>query len=220
MVQDIISKEIYLKPLLARYPHTTYERGERIVRPNDLTATIIFVKSGYVKIYRTSTNGKETTINIINSASYNALSFGLSTFIKKYSVSALTETEVISIPRKDFLAFLDKNPEAYLELLTSLLRSLESMYGQIEILKDGNAHIKIASIIYYLCKETGSKDKKSVKLGFRITHQMIANLTGLTRETVTVQLNKLKAKQYIEYEDNILKIKNVGELEKLIKTER
>jgi CRP/FNR family transcriptional regulator, cyclic AMP receptor protein len=217
MVQDIISKEIYLKPFFARYPHTTYERGERILRPNNLTATIIFVKSGYVKIYRTSKEGKEITINIINSALYNILFFGISTYIKRYSVSALTETEVITIPKKDFFTFLSKNPEAYTELLPSLLRNLENMYGQIDILKNGNAYNKIASTIYYLGKETGDKNKKSVKLGFRITHQMIANLTGLTRETVTVQLNKLKAKQYIDYEENVLKINDVDNLENLIK---
>jgi CRP/FNR family cyclic AMP-dependent transcriptional regulator len=220
MVQDIISKEIYLKPFFKRYPITTYERGEKILRPNGEGTTIIFVKSGYVKIYRVAKDGKEIIINIINAALYNVLFFGISTYIRKYSVSALTEVDVITVPKKDFLTFLEKNPAAYTELIPSLLRSLENVYGQIEILKSGNAPYKIASIIYYLSKKTGIKDKKSLKLGFRITHQMIANLTGLTRETVTVQLNKLKTKHYIEYEDNILKIKDVDDLENLIKTER
>lgn len=208
-----------IQTFFTNFAHIKYERGERIIRPNELTSYVILMKSGIIKIYKTSKDTKETIINIINAASYKELIFGIDTYIKPYTVSALTEVEVIRAPREEFTDFLSNHPTEYKDLLHQLSRCLEIVYRQMEILKSGNAFYKIASIIYYLGEETGTVDKKSIKLGFRITHQMIANLTGLTRETVTVQLNKLRAKNYITYEENILKIKNIDALAKLIERE-
>ena len=148
-----------------------------------------------------------------------SIQWARNSYIKPYTISALTEVEVIRAPKEEFQKFLHDHTEGNIELVHQVSRCLEVVYAQMEILKSGNAYHKIASIVHYLGKETGTKDKKSIKLGFRITHQMIANITGLTRETVTVQLNKMKAKQYIEYEENILKITNIDNLEKLIKDE-
>lgn len=209
-----------IQPFFIRFSHIKYERGEKIIRPNELNSYVILVKSGILKIFKSSKNGRETIINIINAASYDELLFGINTsYIKKYTISALTEVEIIRAPKEEFNNYLQENPREYNGLMQQLSRCLEIVYEQMEILKSGNAYYKIASIIYYLAKETGTTEKKSIKLGFRITHQMIANLTGLTRETVTVQLNKLRTKNYIDYEENILKIKNIDNLSKLLDAE-
>jgi CRP-like cAMP-binding protein len=207
-----------IQTFFIKYTHIRYERGERIIRPNELTSYVIFIKSGIFKIHKEK-NGRETIINILNASSYDGLIFGIKDYIRHYTISALTEVEVVRAPKEEFLTFLQEHPEGYTELSQQLSQCLETVYNQMNILKSGNAYYKIASIVSYLAKETGTTEKKSIKLGFRITHQMIANLTGLTRETVTVQLNKLKAKNYIEYEENMLKIKNLENLAKLIEVE-
>jgi CRP/FNR family cyclic AMP-dependent transcriptional regulator len=219
LMQDKSNQKLDYASFFKQYPVITYGRGERITRPSELSSNVVYVKSGYLKIYHVSKSGKEIIINIINAASYNVLLFGIAPYIRKYSIEALTEVEVVRAPRDVFFTFMDRHPHGYSDLLLPLSRCLESVYSQIELLKSGDAYFKIASAIHNLGKEAGEDKKNYTVIGFRVTHQMIANLTGLTRETVTVQLNKLREKGLIGYEDNVLKINDIAKLTHLLETE-
>lgn len=217
--QTNTTKEISLEDFFKQYPLIKYDRGEKILQQNELANSIIFIKSGFLKIYQVSKSGKEVVINVINAAFYQCLLFGIAPYIKTYSMEALSDVKVYRVPREAFFEFMNEHPQKYDELLLPLSRCLESMYRQCEWLKSGNAYFKIASVLHYFAKETGHTNKKSITIGFRITHQMIANFTGLTRETVTVQLNKLRNEGFIDYEDNILTINNMATLTHLLEIE-
>jgi CRP-like cAMP-binding protein len=65
---------------------------------------------------------------------------------------------------------------------------------QMGHLLSGAAYNKIATILTSLSENDDKYAKKTIE----ITHKMLASLTGLTRETVTLQMIKLDKAKIIE----------------------
>jgi CRP-like cAMP-binding protein len=89
----------------------------------------------------------------------------------------------------------------------SLLNRYISMYigstMHLHALEQLKAREKLLHILQYLVLRFGHEESKNCyKIDLRLTHQDIANLVGLTRETVSTEISKLR-------KDKILTIKDL-----------
>ena len=55
-----------LTTFLESYPAISYNKGDKILRPNEYFDHIYFVKSGYVRIYKVLSTGQEITLSWYN----------------------------------------------------------------------------------------------------------------------------------------------------------
>jgi CRP-like cAMP-binding protein len=88
-------------------------------------------------------------------------------------------------PNQDMLDFLKANPEVGRELMDSVMAAFLDLITNTANLLAGNAYNRVALMV---CSLTN----KTEEVNFGITHKLIASLTGLTRETVTLQMIKLE----------------------------
>ena len=65
-----------------------------------------------------------------------------------------------------------------------------------------SASYRIKTVLLMLSDRHGEKTGKSIMLSIQITHQDIADMTGLTRETVTKIMNEMKEKGAISVLEN------------------
>lgn len=202
-----------------QYPLITYEKEEKIIRPKELSNTVIYIKSGTSKISTFSSNGDEMTISYLNPESYGNIIFGLAPEENPYYIEAFTQVKAWRVSRNEYVEFAMKHPSIYIDLTTSLLRLIQDLYEQIAWLKLGNAYTKIAAAIFYLAKNLGEKEGTAITIPSRVTHQMIANLTGLTRETVSKQVKKLEENNLITHRDTHLIVNDPTKLRAEIETE-
>jgi CRP/FNR family transcriptional regulator len=78
----------------------------------------------------------------------------------------------------------------------------------------GNARIKVTTVILTCAKRFGKKQKNGdLVIQILLTHKNIASLSGLTRETTTLEIEKLKKEKIITYKNRLLVIKNLAKLE-------
>ena len=82
---------------------------------------------------------------------------------------------------------------------------------QIGYLLSGTAYNKIAAILVSLTNNRNN----SGKIDFGITHKMLASLTGLTRETVTLQMIKLDKAKIIQNKSKKVVVLNEERLKKI-----
>jgi len=80
---------------------------------------------------------------------------------------------------------------------------------RMEYLVFGNAYAKVASIIIICAERFGRKRGKKIVIQVPLTHNDIANLVGITRETASLELKKLENKGLIDYERHLLLVKNL-----------
>lgn len=202
-----------LKDFFKNYTTIAFQPGEHVARTWEFRGWVMYLKSGIVKIYSPSKTGREILIGIYNVESNGgSLILGLSSEMKKYQIEAITPVEAIRAPKEAFYTYGHQHPDLYVEVINSLFYMTKDFYEQIDCLKTGNAFRKVSCALYYLSRECGTTVGKRRVIDLKITHQMLANLCGLTRETVVTQIQLLKSKKLIEYDKGVFSVPNMPAL--------
>lgn len=105
---------------------------------------------------------------------------------------AHTHCEVYMLDREDLTTFIDENHEFAKFILDKQVLSYVNSELQVEALEQSRAQLKLLYTFRHLALTYGVELRKDcVKIPIPLTQQELANFTGLTRETVALELNKL-----------------------------
>src|SRR3989304_8080939 len=117
----------------------------------------------------------------------------------------MTLVELTKAPKEELLAFLKANPEILMDLTTRLLVGLNGLLVRIEHLLSKDAYHKVASAVFLAGKRFGRKEGKGkVVVELPLTHQDIADLSYLTRETTSLEMKNLGKKRVVEKRNQII----------------
>ena len=184
-----------------------FSRGEIIFNPGEKGNHFFILKSGKVKIFKTL-KGKDQIIKIFEKPTLfgEAASFTGKNF--PAWAEAIEDSEVLIIPREKFLNLIKEDPEIGMNLLSVMAQRLIHLTNVIESLSLKNALSKVASYILKKYEEAG---KQEVPFSTSIASMEL----GLTKETVSRMVGKLKEMGVIEKTRNRVVIKNVNALKEL-----
>jgi CRP/FNR family cyclic AMP-dependent transcriptional regulator len=132
------------------------------------------------------------------------------------NAETLTEVSTAVISREDFQGLVEKNPSISLHIIRTLITRLIQADRQIKNLALGNSRAKIADILLQLSQEFGGEGDDSSKVGVRLTHQELADLAGLARETTTKLLNEFVKDEAILLKDREIEILDKGKLQQWV----
>jgi CRP-like cAMP-binding protein len=130
-----------------------------------------------------------------------ALTWLLDTTVNSlFYYEAVTDVRVMSMTKDDFQKTLYSSTAHLTAMLQYTNRQYTSMLVRITGLSQSRAIEKISFTFYYLLFRYGLPSKNNMQqLDLKLNHLMIANLTGLTRESTTTNLKVLKEKGIIDY---------------------
>ncbi len=180
------------------------KKNQIIVHKGKKVGFVARVKSGGVGVY-SLLNNREICLPETNIFEQWSAMMVLTGKISQFEIRTITEVELEKIESKAYLESLKNNPTKLIELsknLSELFLDQAKLWSEIV---GASADGKVAAIIL-----------SWVNNKVPLTHKMIANLTGLTRETVTLQMLKLEKMKLIDNESRKVKILNKAGLEKLI----
>lgn len=192
---------------IAKYlPNATTKRLVKkraiLIYQGEIPRQAYVVLSGSFKVYRLSNNGEEQIVCFKTPGDIfpETWIFGR-TSGTLYYYEALEDCEVLTIEKSTFLGLLDKQPELRSAMFEYMVESYTGLVMQISALGQSRAAEKLLLILYYLMFRYG-KEKKSggYLIDLQLTHTVIASLVGLTRETTTTELGRLKRKGVIYYD--------------------
>jgi CRP/FNR family transcriptional regulator len=191
-----------LSTFVRQHPVQSYRKNETIIFQDDQPTAVFFIKSGFIKGYDIDSQGTEQLLWLGSPGDFFPIIWAFSiTPTVEYFVSAFTDAELYAIRRPEFNEFLAKSPEALKELTHQMAIHLNHTYSQLNFLEKGRAEEKVVHSLHYLSERFGGTDNRSVKeIALPITHQDLASLIGVSRETVTLELKKLKDRGYIYYD--------------------
>ena len=196
-----------------KYKIISYGRGEAIIRASDNPQGISFLVKGYVRHYSINRDGQEFTLNIFKPGSYFPVAWAIAQESNHYFYEAMTFVEIRRAPKKDVLLFFKQNPSVIYELTKRLLSGLSGLLVRMEYLLQGNAKQKVCATLYILSKRFGEKNGgKKIVIRLPITHQGIASLAGLSRETTSLEMKKLERDGIIIKENRYIVVNEPGKL--------
>lgn len=197
---------------LEKYSLSKLKRNELLRQPGDALESVYYLKSGYLRFYTICKSGQEVTIYILKPHLLSPLFLSMGKMKSKYYIEAMTTGEAWQVPLKEMIDFITENPEILPEVMSKIGLPFKELLTRIEYLASGNAYTKVASVLLSLIDESTSKKTTEATLDLPATHRVIASLTGLTRETVTLQMLKLKKRGFISGKGRRLVIKNLAKL--------
>lgn len=212
----------YLQVFLERHPVRSFKKKEIIVFQGEAPRHAYVIKSGTVKAYNLSVSGDEKPVGFYQAGGVFPASwvYGKAASATYYYEAFSANVEVYVVDRREFVDFIKKRPELLYQELEKLL--VDQLGGSIRLnaLQHSRASDKLIYTLHYLALSHGKPaGQDKIELTMDMTHQDLANLTGLTRETAATELNKLKKQGVIEYGKNTPYRLNLKRLMKLLNDE-
>jgi CRP/FNR family transcriptional regulator len=169
-----------------------FKKNEVILYEQDTNEFMYIILFGKVRVIQTTEDGKEI---ILATHKSNELFGEISLIDGKTSPATVlaTETSLIAIiSKKDFYSLLIHQSKVLEKMLQILCSRLRESWKRIEILNFKDASQRIKMLFLLLSHDNGQKTPEGVVLNIKLTHQNMADMVGLTRETVTRVIDKFR----------------------------
>ncbi len=189
-----------------------YKKNEIIFMEGEPSEAVFFIKKGKVKISKNAPDGKEHIIHIMGNGDVFAEACLFGDVPYPASAEAVDDTDIIMIKNKEFLELLETIPQVAIEIIRVMSGRLIMVSRQIENLALKDAYGKAASLIMQMLRSQGNAIKNGEVLITNLSRQEMANMVGLTRETFTRALSKLKQDGAIEIDRENIKIVDADKL--------
>lgn len=193
-----------------------FKKGATIYLLDDPSEHVYLLKEGTIKISRLGQDGQEMILDIIAPGEI----FGEMSLLGEDSRSTMAQAAedslICSIGKGDFFSFFSAHNDLAFKVLKLVGLKRVEIETRLEELAYCSVSERIASLLNRMAKRHGVKENGGIKIRPRLTHRDIAFLVGASRETVTDQLNQLKAQGLIDTSFMSITISKPEELERLV----
>lgn len=190
-----------------------FQPKEILIRADEQPQGVFYLTEGMVKMYAISSQGEELVINIFKPVSFFPMDWVLNDSLTHYYFEAVSQVTVWKAPKEEFLRFIKKEPEVLLDLTKRIYLGLAGYYSRMEYLMSGNARSRLITEILIYVRRFGKKEGNGVSIDVKLTEKDLASQSGMTRETVSREIGKLKEKGILTYQKNTLIVKDLYRLE-------
>jgi CRP-like cAMP-binding protein len=206
-----------IEEFFSHYTLLRYDKGERILRENETPAGIFFIQKGIVREYLISEEGNELSTILRPEGNLFPLRWAINNQPNIYNYQTMNKVELWRAPRDTFFEFLEKNPEVLMWITKQVVNDVSTLVYRMQHIVFGNAQAKVASVVLTVAKRFGKKDDSNDQLivDMPLTHQQIADSAGVTRETASLEMKKLKEKGLITYQGRTIVIMDLPALSKI-----
>lgn len=170
-----------------------YERGDLILLEGDLGGALHYVRSGLVKVFKTSVGGKEQVLRLIAAGqTFNDVP-ALDGGPNPASAAAMEPSTVYVIRRVELRHLIVTTPQVAEAVVQTLAHALRHLVALVEDLSLRHVTARVAKIL--LDQEEASQQAHRA---YHLTQQEMAALAGTAREVVGRSLKELEVAGAIE----------------------
>lgn len=192
-----------------------FKKNQLIFGPGSEPSGVFFVKSGFVRLYLISESGKELTFNIIKPGAYFPMIWALNNTPNVYFFESMTDNVLLlKAPRDEVVKHIESHPDVLYDLTKRILSGLSGQTKLMEALLTGNAYQQVASVLLVLARRFGKNSKDSeIIIDIPLTHRIIGTLASLSRESTSLELEKLMRDKIISQKDHLIVVRDLRRLE-------
>jgi CRP/FNR family transcriptional regulator len=178
---------------------TSFAKGTTLFQEGGQSNGVYVLCTGQVKLFCTSKDGKTLILKIAMPGDVLGLGAVISGTSYEVTAETLQQTQIKSIRRDVFLAFLNKYAEVSLHTAKALSADYKSAFFDARRLAlSGSAAGRLASVLLDWGKAAAACGKFEMRFTMALTHEELANMVGSSRETVTRMLTRFKNEQLIQ----------------------
>jgi CRP-like cAMP-binding protein len=187
--------------LAAKMRPRQFARDEVVFHRDDPAGQVFLITSGTVKVSIPDEQGREVVVALERGGDV----FGeLALFDegpRSATVTALTETHALALARQEFIATLERNPDAMRRMLSLLVKTVRHSTGHVEDLVFLDLPGRVAKSLIDLADASGGEQVD-------LTQEDLAGFVGATRVSVNRVLADLEKRDAIKIGRRNIRLKD------------
>lgn len=181
-----------LEELFAASSLKNFPKRQIVIYEGDPPDNIYFIAEGYVKVYNILGSGAQRIIFIYGPGDVFPLTSYLSQAgVVRYFYECITPVKLRILPAGELEKLIQNNISTGESLIRYTYSVNQQFFQRIDTLAAKEAKRKVVSLLLFLVSKTGTPGDKS-KIQIPLTSQDIGDMCGLTRETASAQMQRLR----------------------------
>ncbi|TBL71116.1 Crp/Fnr family transcriptional regulator [Paenibacillus thalictri] len=201
--------------LLALFKTRNFKKNHNLIFENDHSDEVYFIRSGIVKVYRVK-DAQELVFNFHfpgHAVGEIEAICDEKQLYRMASVEAFEPVAAWMLTKKDFLYIINKYPAVLRRAYNLLLERLRIMNRKVRSLTFDDTRTRTANLIMDLYHNCGGQYDGVYRIDFKITQSDLADMLGLTRESISKTVNELKKDGIIEIRQKCIHILDLERLD-------
>ena len=190
-----------------------FSSGEIVFSEGDPCTGMYVVEAGHIRIFKTSTGGREQVLSIDGPGSSVAELPVFDGGNYPASVSAVEDSTLLFISKQDFQSLCLTHPQVALKVLRVVGARLRKLVGIIEELSFTTVRHRLAGFLVRLAQCEGTKVSAGIEVTLPASNQELASQIGTVRELVSRNLSRFQSEKLIEMDGRRVVIANLNALE-------
>lgn len=228
-IDDLLNKPIYdqlnlphsellsedeLKRMYANSNSVKFKNKEVIIRQGTPVSHIMYIKSGYAKIFKEGRNNNFIILRIEREGNFLGMLSVFGNDLHKYSVSSIGDSEVGFVDISVFKDILQNNGHYAYKIISALSNYGLFIFDRLMSQSHKQLPGRIADVLLYFSEEIYNSETFS----FPFTRKELAELAGTTKESFIRTLTEFKNDKIIKLDGSeveIISMDNVKMLSRL-----
>jgi CRP/FNR family transcriptional regulator/CRP/FNR family cyclic AMP-dependent transcriptional regulator len=191
-----------------------YRKNVTIFHINDPGTALFILKSGLVKITIEDQSGREIILRILYPTDFFGEMALIDGMPRSATVTTQEPSDALIIYREQFVGLIEKSPKILLDMAAVLSRRLRKVNELIRSLAFYDVYGKVARVLLNLVTERGRATERGTVIDLRLTQQELAELAGMSRETMTRTLRDFQQAGCVRIDSGIITILELDMLQR------
>jgi CRP/FNR family transcriptional regulator len=183
-------------------PVRHFAKGEAVLSEGDVSATLLAIRSGFIKVTSLDSEGNERMLWIAGRYDIVPTERLFSRHSPlQFFYTALSDSDVYEINKADFIAKAKADVRLMTEVAASMSNHYDDLLARVNTVGQTSIHEKLIATLHYVANRFSAEESVDLyRLGLHLTHKDLAEMIGSTRETTSVELQKLRHAGYVTYD--------------------
>jgi CRP/FNR family cyclic AMP-dependent transcriptional regulator len=204
-----------LKQISQTLPMTTCRVGGVITSPEEDDERLYVVKSGRVRLYRITPDGRQLTLDILDKGRVVGRMSWLGQELNDAYAEAIEDALICSFTPEELRRLIDRYPTIGVNIIRYLSERLAASEREREIMAFRSVEQRLAARLLELAERFGKPEDGGMAIDARLTQQELADMIGTSRETVASTVSSLRERGILEMDHQRVVLRDLDRLREL-----
>jgi len=176
-----------------------YKKGDVIYGPDHACDTLYLVLAGVIKLTRFGTPGKEFLVDLYTTDDIFGGSGMLNVPDSAEEAVSFQKSRVMAWPVAEVEELIMRRPRLGIALLQVFGRRLTGLMQRAESLSFEPIDARLARSLVHFSERLGTAQPDGSVIMEPLTHELLAQYVGTSRESISVEMARLRKQGYVQY---------------------
>ena len=174
-------------------------KNQIMLYEGDITPDVMLIHSGIVKVHDIDEQGNEKILHLLQCPALFPFAFFTGGDVAtRWYYTALTDCEIQVMPKQELRDLITSNPELAMYLMNWFSREMHEILTRLSSLSKTVVRDKLEAALKFLAARYSEERRGSwMRVTFPVSHQLLADMTGITRESATLTMKELQAEKVV-----------------------